>query len=99
MFKKKIDKSLISDSINRILNNNKNDNFIKLTNKETKDLSIILSEIYYKIHSQKKIKDNETFLKEIEKIKAENVDIISKYLISNNNVKQYKKKSFLSSTK
>jgi len=94
--KKKIDKSLISDSINRILNNNKNDNFIKLTNKETKDLSIILSEIYYKIHSQKKIKDNETFLKEIEKIKAENVDIISKYLISNNNVKQYKKKvSFL----
>ena len=92
--KKKNDKLLVTDSINRILNKQYN-NYIKLTNNETMDLSLILSEIFNKIYSKKKIKDKESFIKEIEKIKAENVDIISKYLISDYKVKKYNNESFL----
>ncbi len=53
--KKKNDKLLVTDSINRILNKQYN-NYIKLTNNETMDLSLILSEIFNKIYSKKKNK-------------------------------------------
>ena len=61
-------KSLINNTLNKILNQ-KEDVTLKLNNNETKDIALILSVIFNKIKSKKKIKDYETFLSEIEKVK------------------------------
>ena len=79
-------KSLINNTLNKILNQ-KEDVTLKLNNNETKDIALILSVIFNKIKSKKKIKDYETFLSEIEKIKKKNFDI-SKYSITNNSKKK-----------
>jgi hypothetical protein len=61
-------KSLINNTLNKILNQ-KEEVTLKLNNNETKDIALILSVIFNKIKSKKKIKDYETFLSEIEKVK------------------------------
>ena len=79
-------KSLINNTLNKILNQ-KEEVTLKLNNNETKDIALILSVIFNKIKSKKKIKDYETFLSEIEKVKKKNFDI-SKYSITNNSKKK-----------
>ena len=80
-------KKLINDTLNTILNKNEEGTLI-LNKSEVNDLSLILSVIFQKISNNKIIKDYKTLLKEIEKFKNKNLDILTKFL--NENLKHNK---------
>ena len=85
------DKKLINDTLNIILNK-KEEGTLTLNKSELNDLSLILSVIYKKISNNKIIKDYKTFLKEIEKFKNKNFDILKNYL--NENLDNKKKDTY-----
>ena len=76
------DKKLINDTLNTILNK-KEEGTLNFNNSELNDLSLILSVIYKKISNNKIIKNYKTLLKEIDKFKNKNFDILRHFLNEN----------------